>query len=600
MPPLHSATSPAGAVRPVPARTFIFRNYVRLFLTTALFSLALLLGLMAYQARTLNRVYVEKSRDVIQLHRNELLNEIALQDFSSLTQHLNYMQNEMNADQIVLIYEGRQYDSSVRGKRQPSTFDHAISKLGGIHPFHVDIANEFGTFQAVLQVSYLQSLVAWILSPVFFSVLAIAGLSWVPVALVFVVIFRRLRNSFIDPLNAVTASLRERTSQSTAAQHDLEPIVEEIVQLQRACEQYRLVEAEAAFATIARQVSHDIRSPLAALDTLLSLIDDLPEDQRVLLRTAIGRIRDLSNNLLTKAKAGFQASVATHEASPATSEFLVGLIESVISEKRQQHRPEGSAELAFQTDSSTFDLCAKVEPARMKRVLSNLWDNASEALGAQGQIQVSLRRAAGHAELTIRDNGRGIPAAILPKLMERGSTYGKPGGSGLGLAFARECASAWGGELHLESVEGQGTTVTLRLPSASPPPWFCPALDISPGTKVIVIDDDPSIHEVWRRRFAELAASSSTELIHLTTLPDLERFCKEQRDDSSRILYLCDFEFRGAEEDGLSVSERLGIAGATVLVTNRADEPTLRARCQKLAVAMLPKSMAPSVPIRVA
>lgn len=601
MAPPHNDAAELSRKRPLPAKDFIFGHYIRLFCSTALLSLLLVLSLMIYQARTLNKVYLEKSIDVIHLHRNELLNEIALSDFASLTQHLNYMLNEMNADYVVLSYEGRQYQSVVRGPQRPSFLMRMLSQIGGIRPFRIDIANEFGTFRAVLEVTYVQSLFAWVLSPVFLSVLLIAALSWVPVGIVFIVIFRRIRSNFIDPLNAVTASLRKGGLQIADAPQLADIVVEEIVQLQRACEQYRLVETEAAFAKIARQVTHDIRSPLAALDTLLSLIQDLPEEQRVLLRTAVGRIRDLSNNLLNKTKPSATAATAKSigvdsKPSATASEYLAGLVESVISEKRQ-HRSHTDVEILFEPDASTYDVFVPVEPDQMRRVLSNLLDNALEALDKPGRISISLQREEQQVELLIRDNGRGIPAAILPTLMEHGRTYGKPGGSGLGLAYARECIDAWGGLIRLDSVEDEGTTISLQLPRSIPPVWFVSALQVSSRTIVVVIDDDDSIHEVWKNRIRQQVPEM--RLIHCTNLDQLERFCEAHRGDSDDILYLCDFEFRGAKENGLSAIEQLEIAAASVLVTSRAEEPALRKRCLDLGVPLLPKSAAAVVPIHI-
>jgi signal transduction histidine kinase len=59
-------------------------------------------------------------------------------------------------------------------------------------------------------------------------------------------------------------------------------------QLELASERYK----------VARQVSHDIRSPLSALDVVLSSVSSLPEEQRILARLAINRIKDIANNLL--------------------------------------------------------------------------------------------------------------------------------------------------------------------------------------------------------------------------------------------------------------------------------------------------------------
>ena len=79
--------------------------------------------------------------------------------------------------------------------------------------------------------------------------------------------------------------------------------------------------------------------------------------------------------------------------------------------------------------------------------------------------------------LTVSDNGKGIPPAILAKLGQRGETHGKAGGSGLGLFHARTTAVSWGGSLVITSTPGQGTTVTIKLPKAEAPADFLQTLN---------------------------------------------------------------------------------------------------------------------------
>ena len=66
-------------------------------------------------------------------------------------------------------------------------------------------------------------------------------------------------------------------------------------------------------------------------------------------------------------------------------------------------------------------------------------------------------------QIQVSDNGKGIPPEILPKLMQRGSTHGKRGGSGLGLYHAKTTLQSWDGDLKIESKSG--TTVSLILPN---------------------------------------------------------------------------------------------------------------------------------------
>ena len=66
--------------------------------------------------------------------------------------------------------------------------------------------------------------------------------------------------------------------------------------------------------------------------------------------------------------------------------------------------------------------------------------------------------------LAIKDSGRGIPSEVLPKLMRKGETYHKEGGTGLGLYHAKSSVESWGGTIELFSEVGQGTEVRVSLP----------------------------------------------------------------------------------------------------------------------------------------
>jgi signal transduction histidine kinase len=103
---------------------------------------------------------------------------------------------------------------------------------------------------------------------------------------------------------------------------------------------------------------------------------------------------------------------------------------------------------------------------RMIRVLQNLLSNAIEAIGPgkDGTITIVARRRDGACEITLRDNGPGIPKIIWGTLFQPFTTHGKKGGTGLGLAISKGIVEAHGGEITFESKKGAGTTFRIRLP----------------------------------------------------------------------------------------------------------------------------------------
>jgi len=99
----------------------------------------------------------------------------------------------------------------------------------------------------------------------------------------------------------------------------------------------------------------------------------------------------------------------------------------------------------------------------LRRVLLNLVQNALDAMPEGGTLSVAGRSTATHVQLQVRDTGIGIPAPQLAQIFEPLYTT-KPGGTGLGLYIVQQIVAAHGGQVTVDSVEGQGTTFTLTLP----------------------------------------------------------------------------------------------------------------------------------------
>lgn len=238
----------------------------------------------------------------------------------------------------------------------------------------------------------------------------------------------------------------------------------------------------AALASLSAQVAHDIRSPLAALDSALKDVSQLPEEKRLLIRGAACRIRDIADDLLDK-----------NRAAPAAGPCLLsGLIEEIAAEKRLQFRERAGVAVAVKTDPAAAGLRALARRAELGRALSNLVNNGVEALERGGTVTIGLARDGEFAALTVTDDGKGIPPEILAGLGARGQTVGKAGGCGLGLYQARTAAESCGGSLAITSEPGKGTSVTLRLPLAAAE--TAPA----PGARTAaLLDDDALVRLNW-------------------------------------------------------------------------------------------------------
>jgi two-component system sensor histidine kinase SenX3 len=103
--------------------------------------------------------------------------------------------------------------------------------------------------------------------------------------------------------------------------------------------------------------------------------------------------------------------------------------------------------------------------------LGNLVENAVKYSEAGSTVQIRTRRTGDMIELAVTDHGVGIPPNDLGRIFERfyrvdQARSRSTGGTGLGLSIVRHVATHHGGEVRVDSVEGEGSTFTLRLPIA--------------------------------------------------------------------------------------------------------------------------------------
>ena len=368
-------------------------------------------------------------------------------------------------------------------------------------------------------------------------------------------------------------------------------------------------------AEIAQQVSHDIRSPLSALNMMLMDLKELPEQKRVIVRSALQRINDISNSLLEKSKAPPTGSIPAQSAPsplaiPPAGAMEVVLMSSMVgellSEKRIQFREKIGVSIEEDL-TKAYGYFASVNATELKRVLSNLINNSIEAFPeGTGRVTVGIRGYKDVVQIIVSDNGKGIPAFVLAKLGERGVSHGKESsgnsGSGLGVYHAKSTVEAYGGKFEIQSREGQGTMIQIQLPRVSAPDWFVEELRLKPDMSVFSVDDDSSIHGIWSECLGAIGAEKQGVSLKSYTstkafVDIYEGLAPEAR---ANALFLVDYEFLNQGVNGLQVIEKLGIASQAILVTSRYEEVDLQKKCQGMGVKLIPKALAGYVPIVVA
>ncbi|MHB1444958.1 MAG: sensor histidine kinase [Acidimicrobiales bacterium] len=215
-------------------------------------------------------------------------------------------------------------------------------------------------------------------------------------------------------------------------------------------------------------VSHELRTPLAAVvgfaEVLQDRWSDLPATDRdhILSRMVAqgDRLRRLIENLLDSTSLEMGTLRVRTERLDMTE-----VLRSVI----DAH----PAKLNIQLDTAEHLPAVIADPTRLAQVMANLIDNAVRH-GANGSGNVTVGGFAtgtGQVEVTVADEGPGIPAAFMPRVFEAFTQAQDPdhhpGGVGLGLHVTRGIVEAMGGTIGVQSQLGVGSTFWIRLPVES-------------------------------------------------------------------------------------------------------------------------------------
>lgn len=217
-------------------------------------------------------------------------------------------------------------------------------------------------------------------------------------------------------------------------------------------------------------VSHDLRSPLAALrgylDTLDMVGDRAPPDERRAYLDRALRASDRLGALVTDLfdLSRFDAAEIRPALEPTALAELVG---DAVAERRAEAEARG---VALRVRAEAGLPLARADAGLVERAVANLLDNAIRHTPAGGAVSVDVSRGdAASLSISVRDTGEGIAPEVLPRVFERfvradESRTAGAGGAGLGLAIVKRIAELHGGTVHAESVLGAGATFTLALP----------------------------------------------------------------------------------------------------------------------------------------
>lgn len=232
----------------------------------------------------------------------------------------------------------------------------------------------------------------------------------------------------------------------------------------------RIRELEGQRQEFVANVSHELRTPLSLIKSATETLMDGALADPVALRKLL-QIIDRHADRLTRLIDDLLLLSRLDSGRMALQPQPVAL-QAAIQESLDDLAPRAQLRQVRLESDFPAGLVARVDPERLRQVLSNLIDNAINYGRVGGRVVISGGALGnGQIEVGVRDDGPGIPPEAVLRIFERFYRVDKArsreqGGTGLGLAIVKHVVQAHGGEVRVESEPGQGAAFFFTLPSA--------------------------------------------------------------------------------------------------------------------------------------
>jgi two-component system sensor histidine kinase HydH len=218
-------------------------------------------------------------------------------------------------------------------------------------------------------------------------------------------------------------------------------------------ENLRRLDRLANLGLVSASIAHEIKNGLVAISTFVEMLAQKGDDQEMaeVVRRELHRINSLVTQMLrfSAPKPASFSAVRAHELLDHSLRLL-------------EHQMKGRMILLKREYNAVSDTIHSDE-GQLQQAFMNLFINAIEAVGNNGQVTVATENAGPHLKVSIRDSGSGISGENLSRLFEPFFTT-KKNGTGLGLAICQRVVEEHRGRIEVQSEAGQGSVFILTLP----------------------------------------------------------------------------------------------------------------------------------------
>jgi two-component system sensor histidine kinase HydH len=256
-----------------------------------------------------------------------------------------------------------------------------------------------------------------------------------------------------------TSASTLRDDESTFLGHIV--LLRDITEIEHLKKEMERKERLASIGSLAAGVAHEIRNPLSSIKGFATYFKeryrDVPEDQRI-AGIMVGEVERL-NRVITQLLE-FARPMDLRRETASLLEVVnrsLAMVENQAAERHVEIDRSGLGDEPFLCD---------IDQDKISQVLLNLFLNAMEAMDSGGRLTVSLEPDEKNPRImvSVSDTGHGIAPQDLDHVFDPYFTT-KQSGTGLGLAIAHKIVEAHGGDIKVESIQGQGTRVVVGLPA---------------------------------------------------------------------------------------------------------------------------------------
>ena len=290
-----------------------------------------------------------------------------------------------------------------------------------------------------------------------FLVAVIVVIAGFAVSTAFVRPFRRLTKSIKDVQDGYEADFISVNSYS------------ETETMSAACDEMlrRLQTLDESRQEFVSNVSHELKTPLTSMKVLADSLmgqEDIPVELYREFMTDIGAEIDRENKIINDL-----LSLVKMDKSAGNINITSVQINELLERIMKRLRPIAQKQNVELVMESFRPVVAEVDEVKLTLALTNMIENAIKYNNPDGWVHVSLNADHQNFFVTVEDNGIGIPKEAQNRIFERFYRVDKShsreiGGTGLGLAIARNAIIMHRGAIKVHSMEGEGTTFTVRIP----------------------------------------------------------------------------------------------------------------------------------------